>query len=1087
MPRTVKLPLALAVLTAGAIARFAAGGPPPAAEPPAPAPAAVPALAQPALSPDGSTIAFAAGGDLWTVAASGGTAHLLISDPATESRPLYSPDGRSLAFVSTRTGNGDVYLFTFATGAVKRLTWDDDPEQLDGWSRDGRWLYFSSAAHDIASMNDVFRVHPEGGTPLEVTADRYVSEFFAAPAPDGKTLAFSARGTSAQLWWRHGHSHLEESEIWLLKDGAYRQLTGAGGAGGAGAKDLWPMWSPDGRRLYFASDRGGAENLWAQEVPAPGETPETSEPPEPRPLTHFTAGRVLWPAISADGRTLVFERDLGIWKLDLGSGTAAPVAITLEGAPAGPPVEHRRMTSDFTSLALSPDGKKVAFVAHGDVFAAAAQDGGAATRVTDTPGVESQVVWAPDSRRIAYVSDRDGVDHLFLYDFTTGEESRLTAGPDADDAPRFSPDGKTLAFERGRQELRALDLATRHEHRLAAALLDAPPLGSDRPFAWSPDSRWLAFLSYGERLFRNLQVVPAAGGEPRAVTYLANTNADQVSWSPDGRALFYATNQRTEDGRLARVDLEPRTPKFTEDQFRKLFEAEPKDAKGTGKPAEKEKKTPPVEIDFTGIRQRLTLLPVGLDVQAAVVSPDGKQVVLIASAGGQSNVYAFSIEEPAKERPVPRQLSATAGEKDALQVSPDSKEVYYLDGGAIEVAALDGSVKPHPLAVNAETDVDFARDKLVVFDQAWRWLRDNFVDPGMHGVDWDAARALYLPRAAAARTSDDLRRVLNLMIGELNASHSGVRLPAAGVPRTTGRLGLRFDREEYEAAGRLRVREVVPLGPAAVTGKVAAGDYLLAVDGRPVDGSTNLDQLLERKVNRRVTLTVAAAAEGAAARQVAVRPVDLRAEKPLVYRRWVEANREYVARASGGRLGYVHMFDMSSASLSQLVLDLDTENHARDGVLIDVRNNNGGFVNPYAIDILSRRGYMNMTVRGLPTAPARDLLGQRALERPTILLTNQHSLSDAEDFAEGYRSLGLGKVVGEPTAGWIIYTSDVDLLDGAQVRLPSVKITDRTGQDMEMHPRPVDLAVVRPIGEGLAGKDSQLDAAVRELLQEIKK
>jgi C-terminal processing protease CtpA/Prc len=176
---------------------------------------------------------------------------------------------------------------------------------------------------------------------------------------------------------------------------------------------------------------------------------------------------------------------------------------------------------------------------------------------------------------------------------------------------------------------------------------------------------------------------------------------------------------------------------------------------------------------------------------------------------------------------------------------------------------------------------------------------------------------------------------------------------------------------------------------------------------------------------------------------------------------------------------------MGDASLAQLFLDLDTQNMAREGVVVDARNNNGGYVNPYALDVLSRRGYMGMTYRGFPLAPARSLLGQRALERPTVLVTNRHTLSDGEDFAEGYRTLGLGKVVGEPTAGWIIYTADVDLLDGSQVRLPFIKITGAAGEDMEMNPRPVDVYVEQPVGEGLSGRDSQLDEAVRVLLKAL--
>jgi C-terminal processing protease CtpA/Prc len=199
----------------------------------------------------------------------------------------------------------------------------------------------------------------------------------------------------------------------------------------------------------------------------------------------------------------------------------------------------------------------------------------------------------------------------------------------------------------------------------------------------------------------------------------------------------------------------------------------------------------------------------------------------------------------------------------------------------------------------------------------------------------------------------------------------------------------------------------------------------------------------------------------------------------------VNERRAYVEKISDGRLGYVHMPDMSADSLTQLYVDLDTDNHSREGVVIDVRNNNGGFVNAYAIDVFARRGYMTMTVRGYPPAPARSMLGQRALERPTVLVTNQHSLSDAEDFTEGYRALKLGKVVGEPTAGWIIYTWGTTLIDGSNFRLPRQKIQDGSGTVMELNPRRVDVPVTRPIGESLTGKDIQLDTAARELLKQM--
>jgi C-terminal processing protease CtpA/Prc len=329
----------------------------------------------------------------------------------------------------------------------------------------------------------------------------------------------------------------------------------------------------------------------------------------------------------------------------------------------------------------------------------------------------------------------------------------------------------------------------------------------------------------------------------------------------------------------------------------------------------------------------------------------------------------------------------------------------------------------------------------------------------------------------------------------------GIAAPPQPGQTTLGRLAVDFDRTEYETHGRLRVAGVVPLGPAALGG-LKVGDYILQVDGRDVgrrpsgagdagrrsSGATaaaqNLDELLDHAVGKRIALSVASTPT-VTAREIVVKPTDQATEKGLRYRQWVEQRREYVAKASGGRLGYVHMFDMSAGALSQLHVDLDAENHTRQGVVVDVRNNNGGFVNVYAIDVFARRGYFNMLVRGLPSASSRSMLGQRALELPTILVTNQHSLSDAEDFTEGYRTLKLGKVVGEPTAGWIIYTSGITLVDGSVLRLPGVKIFASDGTPMEMHPRPVDVAVTRPVGESYTGKDSQLDAAVAELLKQI--
>jgi len=1050
---------------------------------------ALPYFTEPSVSPGRSEIAFVSGGDIWTAPVGGGEARLLVSHPANESRPIYSPDGKRLAFVSSRTGNGDVYLLTFETGELKRLTFDDAGEQLNAWSRDGRFIYFSSTSRDISGMSDIFRVSAEGGTPMQVSADRYANEYWTAPAPDGNTIAFTARGLTESQWWRNGRSHIDECEIWLLRDSGYERFTDGG------AKEMWPMWSADGKQIYFVSDRGGAQNIWVKPIGGAA-----------KQITKFKDGRALWPNISYDGKLIVFERNFKIWKLDTGGGNASEVAIARRGAPAGPAVERINVSGQMSDLALSPDGKKVAFVAHGQVFASSAKDGGDAARVTRTHAAESQVVWTPDSKKIAYVSDREGAFNIYSYDFTTNTEAPLTRGVGNNYTPSFSPDGKTLAFIRDGRELRAVDLETKQERLLATAYLERPPLTTDRSFTWSPDNKWIAFLAVGERGFANVNVVPAAGGGSKQVSFLANAFSGSVSWSPDGKCVLFNTNQRTEDGRLARVDLIPRTPKFREDQFRDLFKdqtppsqrqeqrsATPDLQRDTQTPASDKAKDEkkPVEIVFENIRQRLSFLPVGVDAGGQIISPDGKSVLMTASAEGQQNLYLYSLDELSREPAVARQLTSTPGFKADAQFTPDGKEVFYLEQGRINIVNLD-TRQTRPLSVTAEMDVDFAKEKMEVWRQAWSYLRDHFYDSNFHGVNWDSVRATYEPQIAGARTPDEMRRLINLMVGELNASHLGISAPFGPSPASpvqpVGRLGLRFDRVEYETKGHLRVSEVIALSPAAISGQIKTGDYLIAVDDERIGSNTNLDELLANKVGRRVALKVSssgAGGDGVNAREVVLQPVSQGTEKGLLYRQWVNERRAYVDKISNGRLGYAHMPDMSSNSLTQLYVDLDADNHSREGVVIDIRNNNGGFVNAYAIDVFARRGYMTMTVRGYPPAPARTALGQRALERPTILVTNQHSLSDAEDFTEGYRALKLGKVVGEPTAGWIIYTWGTTLIDGSNLRLPRQKIQDNAGMVMELNPRQVDVRVTRPIGESHTGKDSQLDAAVRELLKQM--
>jgi len=1059
---------------------------------------ATPYLTEPSLSPDRREIAFVSGGDVWTVAAEGGTAQLLVSHPANESRPLFSPDGKRLAFVSNRTGGGDIYIFNLETSDLQRLTFDDALDGLDSWSRDGNWIYYSSTSKDIAGMNDIFRVSAGGGTPMQVSADRYTNEFWSSPLADGSIL-FSARGIANGQWWRKGKSHIDETEIWMKSGERYEQMSTRG------AKQLWVSTTADGSKMFYVSDRSGAQNVWSQ-----------TRGGQPKQLTNFTDGRVLWANLSHDGKEIVFERNFRIWKMNADGGAKeVEIPITLRGTAANPLTERVNLSTQIRELALSPDGKKVAVVSRGEVFAASAKDGGEAVRITTSVAPESFVSWSPDSRKLVYASERDGAMAIYQYDFASESETQITKSASSDALPIYSPDGKYIAFVRNARAIFIYDVEKKQERELCKFYADAPPLLSDESVVWSPDSRWIGFLTYApeNRSFTNASVVSINGGAARPVSFLANSNGGSISWSPDGSYILFDTSQRTETGSLARVDLKLRAPKFREDQFRDLFKQEnPKDKQPpapttsptpttspspTISPSPQTSPTPPItspsdlvmvkkddskqtEIVFDDIRKRLSFVRTGVDVGSQAISPDGKTLLVLASAEDQFNLYTINLDELATDASA-RQITSTANFKSNAQFSPDSKEVYYIENNRVNVVSLDKR-EVRPLNLTLEMNVNFAEEKMEIFKQGWRYMRDNFYDEKFHGADWNAVYATYEPLIAGARTGDELRRLMNLMVGELNASHLGVSGASGFTPTPIGKLGLRFDRNEYETNGRLKITEIITLSPAAIAQNINVGDYLLSVDGVKIDGKTNLDELLENKVNKRVMLNVSASADGSNKRETILKPISTGAEKNLLYRQWVEANRAYVGRISGGKIGYVHLPDMSSNSLSQLYVDLDAENQAKDGVVVDIRNNNGGFINVYVIDVLSRRGYLTMKERGLWNVPARSALGQRSLERPTVLVTNQHSLSDAEDLTEGYRALKLGKVVGEPTAGWIIYTWNANLFDGTTFRLPRQLVLGSDGKNMELNPRQVDVPVTRPIGETLTGKDSQLDRAVRELL-----
>lgn len=1021
--------------------------------------AARPYLRTPAISPDGQQIAFVYATDIWLVGSAGGSAERLTAHPANHSSPRWSPDGQQIAFSADRSGNGEIYCVHLEGSNSAQITFHDHAATPEAWSPDGSAIYFSSGREMQGAA--LYRVQASGGTPIRWLSQPYAQIEHASISPDGQRIAFNI---TREPWWKRGPNNYSGSEVWMASNTPNPETLLRLGSDYSGT-NRWPMWSTHGDGVYVVSDRDGHENIWL--LPTNGSAA--------RQITTFRDGRLLWPTISADGRVIVFERNFGIWTLDIASGHVAPIQVRVRAESKAPATRAANVTRDLQELELSPDGKKIAFIAHGEVFIDFADKEtdrerrqGPSFRITNTPAREANVTWSHDSRHVFYTSDRDGEPSIYRYDVVQRIERRVDAADGSKHSLRFSPDGKWLAYACGDSEIRLIEHASGADQPFAKANFTRGVM-----FDWSPDSRWLAYTAQDDRAFVNVYIQQIGQGEARQISFLSNVSTFWPIWSPDGAFIIGTTRQFRAEQQIIRIDLQPRRPQFREDEFERLF-VEPKAP--ADPPASEAAST---EVRFEGIEQRLSILTAPqLDAMACAISPDSRDLLFHASVAGKGNLWVMALDDARAEQS-PRQITSTNGYKGSVQFAPDGKSFYYTDASQIVIRKFPVG-EATSLPISAEAVISFHEERLQIFDECWRVLRDRFYDPTFRGMDWLAIRDQFRPYAAAAQSSHDFRAILNLMQGELRASHTGVF--GRSLPADDGYIGVLFNQHEQASSGRLIIDAVLPNGPAELAG-VQIGDELLAVDDSEIAGGANLDALLSRTIGRRVRLRLRAA--DAEPREVALRPIAASSYDKIQYRAWVEQNKAYVHRESGGRLGYVHIREMSYAAYQRLLIDLDAEIHSREGIVIDIRFNGGGYIFSFILDVLSRRTQMRHGFRDYPATDSAHFHGNRVLNKPTVLVINQKTASNAEIFAEGYRQLGLGPIVGRPSAGAVISTTERSLLDGSWLRVPQYRVTTIDGEDLEGTGRPVDVDVEMPVGAGAHRRDPQLDAAAQALLARI--
>jgi len=1048
-------------------------------------------------------IAFTYLGDIWTADENGQNIQRLTVNKARDAYPRFSPDGKWIAFSSDRNGNLDVFIIPAGGGTAKQLTYHSADDTVFGWTPDGRGVLFgSNRGEDFTAQ--VYVVSVDGGMPWKAGPDMGIQ---ASYSPDGKRIAYTPKG---QVYWRKYYRGSMQSDVWIQDVAAkkFTQLTDFDGL------DSWPMWASGGD-IYFVSDREGKglTNIWS--ISENGGKAER--------VTSFKSGDVRFPSISADGRVIVFEHDFGIWKLDTGSKKVTPIRLDIDAETQDNANETRTINSEADDYDLAPNSRRIVISTHGEIFTAPVDEGDL-RQITDGPARDRGVSYSPDGKWLAFVSDRSGREELYVVAVDgTGEAQKLTDIDTLKLGYNWSPDSKEIAFSSSDSKLRKLAVATKQ-----VTELDSSKYGNVSTPEWSPDGKWLAYSKSDVARTSDIYLIATAGDDkaPHKVTF-DSYDERTPRFAPDGRKLFFIRSDSTGGGGggtpsiqiysvgLERLDRDPDDPEERSEAEAAQAAAAAEGGEGGGaarrppvRPAPRE-----IKVDWAGMKRRtrqITRMP--FPVSSYTIAPDSRTIIFVTSepSATASVPVVYSIQDDGRRlsrvasgSPPPAEGGQGGGGGgfgggiSDLNISRDGRTLFYRERDGIYSTGLGGGGAAaagaprtggaegarRRINFNVRVKIDRPAEWAEMFGDAWRTMKYRFYDPAMHGMDWDGMKAKYEPLVRDVGDRQELLNIINEMIGELNASHTGAA-PAPGGRAggvSTGYLGI--DLAPDTAAGRYRVTHIYEGGPADKDWvKVSVGDYLIAIGGKQVKAGDEYWQLLNDRLNRKVEVTFNNKASEEGAWRARIETINSGAFGALRYDRWVKDRRQKVDELSNGRIGYVHIQAMNQPSLRKFEKEIREFRH-KDALVIDQRWNGGGNIEQELLAILVQREYQIWQPRGTE-ASGRPFAGYFG---PKVVLQNWRSASNAEMFPAGFRALGLGKVIGTPTMGAVIGTGSYSLIDGSTVRTPGVGVylADPKRTNMENYGVQPDIRVDNSPEDNLAGRDRQLETAVEELLKQL--
>jgi tricorn protease len=1034
-------------------------------------------------------LVFSYHNDIWIANADGGNPVRLTAHIARDTFPRLSPDGKWVAFSSNRMGNEDVFLIPVTGGEPRQLTFNTSNDTVLNWTPDGKRIIFTSALGARPFGSPLYTVSIDGGIPEPLDMDVAVNGMMKQ---DGSMIAFNRIGPS---YWRKGYKGNAAASIYVqdLKTKQITRLTNDDPKTFRDRRhDVYPMWGADAM-IYFASERDGIFNIWKI-------SPKGGQPVQ---VTSHKDDGVQFPSMSPDGKTIAYENNFELWTLAVPGGSPKRVTVDMEFDEKLNPVDVLTSKGKSDGFHPSPDGDYVAVDYHGEVFIVPSDpEVGEKKQVTASAWRDRRERYSPNGKFVAYTSDESKEEEIWIFDVAAGTRRKLTTHPSFKEGFEWAPDSKHLAY-----------VAANHLF-LADVEATTPPLdlattpGGYRISGFSADSKWIVYGRQDAAQNNDVYLLEIATKKESNIT--KNPFRDSgATITPDNKKVVFLSDR---DGTnqiyvvsLERLKDDPDDPLVRE----RLKKAAPPDRRagagaqgaGGGQSAREAEPPAPLKLDLDGIEHRAIQLtkdgvapaagggrggtaprgPGGAGISTYFLSADGRTIYFVSSDDKGRGLFAIGIDGKDRRR-------LTDGAFQGLTPTQDRRKVFYAQDGDLYQMEMTGQYRKTKVPFTLNVTVDKRAEWTEILDECWRVMKYRFYDEKMHGYDWAAIKAKYEPLLKYVGENQDVYDLANEMIGEISASHTGVsgppsqEMPALYAPRQLG-----F--ELAAANGAYRISHVYRDGPADKEWLgLKEGDYVLAIDGHPVKAGDNYWQILNGAINDYVPVKVASTPSDPNAREVRIKTVASLGD--IKYEEWVQKNREFVDKESGGKIAYVHIRAMDAPSLAKFENDID-EFWNKQGIVVDIRYNGGGNIDQELLDILERKPYEYWNQRG-----ADPLWGRRprqAIAGPKVMLINWRSASDSEVTPLGFRDLKLGSIVGTPTNGSVTATGSYALINGGSIRTPGGRVVsydptrpNNWGIALENYGVAPDVWAENTPDDELKGFDRELKAAVDEALRLLK-